>query len=143
MDLFLVTTKTTEAIQVTPENIYDIAEWVGGDVFGKIVDGSPTKSAYVNVIVGNPKSNHNIRAWVGAWVLRENSGYFRVFSDEAFYALFQPANYEPFVADEQVLFDLYRAIEKQIPNKLLSQDIVNSILNAGLLIRRRGSDVDL
>ena len=32
---------------------------------------------------------------------------------------------------------LYRALDEQIPNKLLSQDIVN------LLIRRRGSDVEL
>lgn len=68
-----------EAVQVTSDNIYDVAKWCDGDV--RTQHGSGKK--FIQVTVVNPKEPKIMRAMVGMWVLKSDQG-FKVFSEPAF-----------------------------------------------------------
>lgn len=70
-----------EAVQVTSENLYEVAEWCGGAVH-TIKTGEETK-VFINVPVINSNRNPQFRASIGSWVLSSESG-FKVYSERSF-----------------------------------------------------------
>lgn len=67
-----------DAVQVTADNIAEVAKWVDGDV------RTDNKNAqYVKVRVHLPRSDRQTRAYVGDWVLYSGTGY-RVYTPKAF-----------------------------------------------------------
>ena len=73
-----------EAVQVTEENLYEVAKWCGGDV--KTFEGD--RSIEVNVLHPNTKAQGIAKP--GMWILRSNQGY-KIFNDRAFVRGFDKA----------------------------------------------------
>ena len=76
------------AIQVTGENLSDIAEWCDGQVkaTGKVEKGIQTP--FVKVQVKRPLNVRQTQAFVGDWVLWNGTG-FKVYTDSAFKKCFE------------------------------------------------------
>jgi len=76
-----------EAIQVTDENIEEVARWC----MGTLVDHPETENAsaikYVKVRVHHPMNERQTKAFVGDWVLYAKNGY-KVYTQKAFEAAF-------------------------------------------------------
>lgn len=73
------------AIQVTAENMAEVAEWCRGDV-RTMDDGS----SYIKVRVIRPMDERQTRAFVTDWVLYAGTGY-KVYTDKAFKNSFDKA----------------------------------------------------
>lgn len=80
-----------DAVQVTAENMEEMAAWCQGDVrktdendheFGPEVK-------YVHVRVHNPRSIRQTRAFPGDWLLYTEKGY-KIYTTRAFEASFDP-----------------------------------------------------
>jgi hypothetical protein len=68
-----------EAVQVTEENLYEVAQWCGGDV-----NTNPqTGQKFIKVDVLHPHDAKHTRANVTNWILRSLQGY-KIYSDTAF-----------------------------------------------------------
>jgi hypothetical protein len=85
-----------DAVQVTAENMEEIAAWCQGPVrtvgsedwgLGEYAEGTK----YVHVRVHNPRSPRQTKAFVGDWLLYTERGY-KVYKTEAFRASFDPVN---------------------------------------------------
>ena len=74
-----------EAVQVTKDNLYDVAKWCNGDV-RRDKEGV----RYIKVKVINPHDAMLKEADVGCWVLKSERGY-KVYTDTAFQNGFIPA----------------------------------------------------
>jgi len=68
-----------EAIQVTEENLYEIAKWCGGDVRTDY----ETKEKFIKISVLHPLKPEHSRAYSGNWILKSAAGY-KIFNDKAF-----------------------------------------------------------
>lgn len=66
-----------DAVTVTPENIQDVATWVGGEV------RSDDLGQYVKVRVHRPLNDRQTKAYAGDHVLYAGTGY-KVYTDKAF-----------------------------------------------------------
>lgn len=89
-DTFQRKTFNVEAIQVTEENMADVAAWCQGDVRESDTDNG----AYIKVRVHNALTEKQTKAFVGDWVLYAGKGY-KVYTDKAFTAGFQTGNVVP------------------------------------------------
>ena len=83
-----------EAVQVTPENMADVAKWCNGDVIQCGADGSDDLSTsadrdYIKVKVSRPLNEKQTRAFSGDWVLKAGTG-FKVYTDRAMKNSFEP-----------------------------------------------------
>lgn len=67
-----------DAVQVTADNMYDVAKWVGGEVR---TDGD--KAKFIKVRVHMPKNDRQTKAYAGDWVLYAGTG-FKVYTEKAF-----------------------------------------------------------
>jgi hypothetical protein len=67
-----------EAVRITEENFDDIANWVPGRVQKQ---GS---KRYIKVMVANPKSDRQTKAYVGDWILWTEKGGHKVYTPKAF-----------------------------------------------------------
>lgn len=76
---------TVEAVQVTEDNLYDVAKWSGGDVHSAL--GSAKK--YIEIAVLHPLHKKQTRASEGDWVLKSDQG-FKIYADTAFQKGFEP-----------------------------------------------------
>ena len=82
-----------DAIQVTEENIEEVAEWCNGDV--RFADKSKNgKTKYVKVRVLRPLNERQSMAFVGDFILYAGTGY-KVYTNKAFNESFEPVE-EPF-----------------------------------------------
>jgi len=70
---------TVEAVQITEENLYEVAKWCEGDVRTHNITGKK----FIQVDVLHPKDPKQTRASVGNWILKSEQG-FKIFSDSAF-----------------------------------------------------------
>jgi hypothetical protein len=68
-----------EAVQVTQDNMLEVASWCGGDVRTP-ADGKP----YIQVKVKRPHNPRQTQGYVGDWVLRRNTNW-HVYTDKAFW----------------------------------------------------------
>lgn len=67
-----------EAVQVTDENLYEVAQWCGGDVHT-----NPSGKKHIQVAVLHPLHQKQTRASIGDWVLKSEQGY-KIYADTAF-----------------------------------------------------------
>lgn len=67
-----------DAVQVTPENMEEVATWCEGAVRHNVAG-----DAYVKVKVHRPMNEKHTRAYPGDWVSLSKSGY-KVYTDRAF-----------------------------------------------------------
>jgi hypothetical protein len=75
-----------DAVQVTAENIADIAAWAEGDV-----RSDSENAKYVKVRVHRPLNDRQTKAYIGDWVLYAGTG-FKVYTPKAFANSFEPAS---------------------------------------------------
>lgn len=80
------------AVQVTPENINEVAKWCQGDV----VENSST-DIHIKVRVLRVLNDRQTQAFVGDWVLYAGKGY-KVYTDRAFQDSFEKLDKKPLEA---------------------------------------------
>lgn len=76
-----------DAVQVTEENLNDVAVWCGGKLISLQKEGVPPRK-FVKVKVKRPLNSRQTHAFVGDWVLSAGTG-FKVYTDEAFHKNFE------------------------------------------------------
>jgi hypothetical protein len=76
-----------EAVQVTSENMDEVAKWCQGSV--EIDGDSETKEHYIKVRVLRVLNERQTKAFVGDWVLYAGTGY-KVYTNKAFKNSFVP-----------------------------------------------------
>jgi hypothetical protein len=69
---------TVEAVQITDDNIYEVAKWCGGSV----ITGGHVIERVIEVKVLHPQKSQTI-APPGYWILKSEQGY-KIYSDKAF-----------------------------------------------------------
>jgi hypothetical protein len=74
-----------EGIQVTEENMFEVAVWCDGLI---IQPTRPNDSAFIKVRVHRPLSERQTKAFVGDWILKTKNSY-KVYPDKAFKASFE------------------------------------------------------
>lgn len=80
-----------EAVQVTQENIEEVANWCGGQI-KENRDGAP----YIKIDVKRALNERQRRAYLGDWVLlRQDGDTFKVYDDKAFGKCFDAVNEAP------------------------------------------------
>lgn len=79
-----------DAVQVTEENIRQVAKWCKGEVQNVTkmrTDGegsrTRTKVPYIHVEVHRPLNERHTKAFVGDWILKSDAG-FKVYTEKAF-----------------------------------------------------------
>lgn len=94
------------AVQVSADNIHEVAKWCGGRVQTVKDEGAASALAtpYIKVKVKRPLSARQTKAFVGDWVLQAGTG-FKVYTDPAFQKSFDLLD-EPmdFVDEQPTLF---------------------------------------
>lgn len=73
-----------EAVEVTEENIEDVAEWCQGTLMS---DNRP----FIKVRVARALNERQTKAYPGDWVLYAGTG-FKVYTPKAFHKTFEPLN---------------------------------------------------
>jgi hypothetical protein len=82
-----------DAVQVTEENMEEVAKWCQGDILTDpkaltAPETSGEENPYVKVRVHRPLSDKQTKAFVGDWVLYAGTG-FKVYTDKAFEKSFE------------------------------------------------------
>jgi len=77
------------AVQVTEDNMGDVADWCGGDI-RTMNDEEGDLIPYIKVRVKRPLTPRQTKAFIGDWVLQAGTGY-KVYTDNAFQKCFEPA----------------------------------------------------
>lgn len=81
---------TVEGVQVTSENMAEVAEWCKGSIYDdKRPENNTTDPRFIKVRVDNPLTERQTMAFVGDWVLFAGKGY-KVYNDMAFRKSFDP-----------------------------------------------------
>ena len=75
-----------DAVQVTPDNIHDVAAWCGGDVRTEQQKGKSVK--FIKVRVYKALDDEQTKAFVGNFVVYMGSGY-KVYKYNAFMRTFE------------------------------------------------------
>lgn len=85
-----------DAVQVTAENLADVAKWADGDV------RSDENAKYIHVRVHRPINDRQSKAYVGDWVLYAGTG-FKVYTPKAFAQSFElaPDDAVPLVSEKK------------------------------------------
>lgn len=78
-----------DGVQVTEENLEQVAEWCKGRV--KTSPNPKDKNRYIKVNVNNPINNRQTTAFVGDYVLYSLTGGFKVYTEQAFNRSFDTA----------------------------------------------------
>lgn len=116
-----------EGVQVTPENIDDVAQWCGGEVrTSETKKPGQAVQKYIKVPVKHPLNDRQTRAYYGDWVLSAGTG-FKVYTQKAFSGSF----------DEQTdrMFDVIQRMDDRAAQeeKLFDEDLtepeVQEVLN--------------
>lgn len=79
-----------EAVQVTEENIKEVAKWCGGKVKTKPAEGNSPAEQFISVPVHNPTNEEQKTATIGKWVLWSRTTAFKVYTKRAFESSFIP-----------------------------------------------------
>jgi hypothetical protein len=82
-----------DAIQVTEDNISEVAEWCQGEVRTSETPGEDDseEERYIKVRVHRPLTDRQTKAYIGDWVLYAVTG-FKVYPTKAFHQSFEPAD---------------------------------------------------
>lgn len=79
-----------EGVQVTAENMAEVAKWCQGDIRGFKPGGEGELTDYIKVRVLRPLNERQTMAFVGDWVLYAGTGY-KVYTVKAFLHSFEKA----------------------------------------------------
>jgi hypothetical protein len=77
-----------EGVEVTSENIEEVAQWCGGEVRTTRGKYGSRQQKYLKVAVKNPLNERQTKAYYGDWVLSAGTG-FKVYTQKAFAASFE------------------------------------------------------
>lgn len=77
-----------EEVQVTAENMKDVAEWCGGEIVE-----TPGEAIHIKVDVVQTMNERQTKAFVTDHVLKSTTGY-KVYTDKAFHKSFEPEKAE-------------------------------------------------
>lgn len=99
-----------EAVQVTEENIYEVAVWAAGTVFDGV-------KKHIEIDVIHPLHAKQRRASTGDWVLKSDQG-FKIYADSAFKKSFEPTTSISQTFAPPLMFDGLGAIYDNVPNVL-------------------------
>jgi len=80
-----------EAVELSPENIDEVALWCGGEVRTSDLSktgGQEGYQQYIKVPVKRPLNDRQTRAYYGDWVVGQD-GSFKVYTPKAFTSSFQ------------------------------------------------------
>jgi hypothetical protein len=84
-----------QAVQVTPENLFEVASWCKGDVLvtqpRSAGPGNTGQKSYVKVPVVAPRNPKQTMAFPGDWVLAAGNSSFKVYTNKAFNDTFDSA----------------------------------------------------
>jgi len=111
-----------DAIQVTTENLNEVAKWCQGEVRWACRDpkGTAEKDAYVKVRVHRPLNERQTQAFVGDWVLYAGTGY-KVYTLKAFTNSFE-------VVDSVSRYEMERIEnEREAEAKIVREEKFNQI----------------
>jgi len=75
-----------EAVQVSEENMYEVADWCKGEI-----KQAPDGSRYIKVGVTHPLNERQTMAFVNNWVLMAETGY-KVFTNKPFVNSYEEFN---------------------------------------------------
>jgi hypothetical protein len=78
-----------KCIQVTPENMSEVAKWCGGKIRTTTPKDPTRANKYIQVEVPGAQKDRHSRAYAHDWVLHMNNGY-KVYNDRAFKDAFEP-----------------------------------------------------
>lgn len=81
-----------DAVEVTQQNMYDVARWCGGKVqTAGAEDPARRGQKYIKVQVKKPLDDRQTQAYVGDWVLSSGQGPwgFKVYTPKAFESSFE------------------------------------------------------
>lgn len=84
-----------EAVQVTADNMAEVAEWCRG----RVVKATGSEEQHVKVRVLRPMEERQTQAFVGDWVLYAGTGY-KVYNAKAFARSFEAVGEELRTVDE-------------------------------------------
>lgn len=84
--------KPIDAVQVTEENIEEVAKWCGGKAvtLDETVGGTTVTKKMVKMARTQGTPVRAIPAYIGDWVICESGGRFRVFKEHIFKKIFSP-----------------------------------------------------
>lgn len=114
-----------DAVQVTSENIEEIARWVDSEIRSDRQDGR-----YVKVRVHNPRNEKQTKAFVGDWVLYAGTGY-KVYTDKAFRKDFQQ------VSDESKMVDTTSPKKASASEAKGDKDEVVGVIEGDVVVPKR------
>jgi hypothetical protein len=100
--------------------------------FTKAVDGSLRFS--------NPRPGSAKKLAVGGYILREANGTFSPLTEKELQAQYESGNVSREYTDEDTLFKARDAMQKQGLSEAQAMDVINELLNAGILFRERARD---
>lgn len=83
-----------EGLQVTEENINEVAEWCGGEIQESTPKGDDKKVPFIKVNVRRPLHRRQTMAYAGDWILKAGSG-FKVYTEAAFDSNFDAVEEAP------------------------------------------------
>lgn len=91
-----------EAVQVSLDNMEDVAKWCGGEIVLEKRGGRLIQ--YIKVDVKHPLTERQTRAFLEDWVLKSETG-FKTYSKRAFPGRFEKNSENVGYPDQQPLFE--------------------------------------
>lgn len=82
-----------DAVQVTPENMEDVAKWCAGTIMHDGDKEGHLSRDYISVRVAYPINPRQTQAYLGDWVLKSGKS-FKVYTNSAFEKSFVPQESE-------------------------------------------------
>lgn len=92
-----------DAVQVTAENMKDVAKWCQGDVRTMDLFEGKAHLPYIKVRVHQPLTDRQTQAYVGDWILSARTG-FKVYRNLAFEKNFVAVNGEKLMPEDDILY---------------------------------------
>lgn len=77
-----------EAVQVTPDNMKDVAKWCVGQIMSDGEKEGHLSREYIKVRVAYPINERQTQAFLGDWVLKSGKS-FKVYTNSAFEKSFE------------------------------------------------------
>lgn len=99
-----------EAVQVTAENILEVAEWCQGTINNVNAHGGKPPTMFIHVKVHHPLTERQTKAYIGDWVLFAGKG-FKCYTNRAFQDQF----------DKVLELDEETKFEKRVAEEVLGQ----------------------
>ena len=82
-----------EGVQVTAENMEEVAAWCRGEIRTTVEQDRDTEEKYIKVWVQRPLDERQTKAFEGDWILYAGTG-FKVYMPKAFEKSFEPVKEE-------------------------------------------------